>query len=142
MIVLDTDVLTFIQHAGPDELDRLDRTLVRLMAEGPAAVTIVSFEEQTRGRLAGISKARTPSDIARAYDRLHAVLDDFAHRTVLDLTPSAADLYADLRKTYRRHGAADLKIAAITIAHGALLLSGNARDFAGIARLRFEPFRP
>ena len=73
---------------------------------------------------------------------MHAVLDDFAHRTVLDLTSSAADLYADLRKTYRRHGAADLKIAAITMAHGALLLSGNARDFVDIAGLRFEPFRP
>ena len=51
--------------------------------------------------------------------------------TTLHAPPSAAR-----DRLVRRLAMAD------AIAHDALLLGGNARDFAAVAALRFEPFRP
>ena len=140
MIVLDTDVLSIIQRGRGPDFDRLGQQLAGHRDEDPA-VTIVSFEEQARGWLAQVARARQPADLVLAYARFRAFLRESARWPVLDLTPRAADMYADLRRTYRRHGSADLRIAAIVMAHDALLISGNARDFAAIAGLRFEAFR-
>lgn len=61
---------------------------------------------------------------------------------VLDFDGAAAAHFQALRAAYRRANTMDLKIAAVALAHGAVLLSGNARDFAAVAGLRFEPFWP
>jgi tRNA(fMet)-specific endonuclease VapC len=102
------------------------------------AVTIVTFEEQMRGWLAFIAKAKTPEQQVAAYARLHTLLRDYQRFPVLDFDHPAAQLLASLRRRYRRHGAADLKIAAIAIAAGAKLLSRNVRHFEHIERLTVE----
>lgn len=139
MIVLDTDVLSILQRGAGADFNRLVRQLTAHADEEPA-LTIISFEEQTRGWLAQLAKAKLPVDQVEPYRRFHRLLEDYSRWTVLDFSPVAADRYAILRRAYRRHGAADLKIAAITMTHDALLLSGNARDFNGLTGLRFEPF--
>jgi predicted nucleic acid-binding protein len=62
----------------------------------------------------------------------------------IDLTiskNSIDDVYSrhrTLRKAYPRLGSSDLKIAAISIAHDATLLTRNTRDFSQIQNLRME----
>jgi hypothetical protein len=59
-------------------------------ADEEAAVTIVSFEEQTRGWLAQLAKSKRPDHQVAPYLRFHRLLDDFARWRVLDFTPDAA----------------------------------------------------
>lgn len=57
MYILDTDHLSLIQRNGGDG----KRILARLAAvkDPEVAVTIITYEEQVRGRLNFLSKART-----------------------------------------------------------------------------------
>jgi tRNA(fMet)-specific endonuclease VapC len=47
-------------------------------------------------------------------------------------------LFKDFRKSGVRIGTMDLKTASIAIAHDALLLTANRRDFEKIPGLKFE----
>ena len=142
MIVLDTDVLTlldFSQSQGAKLL--LARLKVAADAGESSALTIVSFEEQARGWLSYINSRKRAADQVDAYLRLQRMLERYGQFTVLPFNALAADAFVTLRQSNRRVNAMDLKIAATAIAHDALLLSGNARDFADLPGLRFEHFR-
>ena len=58
MVVLDTDVLSLLQRRQGAPDTRLAARIASTDEE--IYVTIVSFEEQTRGWLASAAKARTP----------------------------------------------------------------------------------
>ncbi len=70
-IILDTDILTLIQRGRGEEYTHL---IERIKAVGDTAVcvTIVTFEEQLRGWLAWIRRARE----LLAYQKLQEMLDD------------------------------------------------------------------
>jgi tRNA(fMet)-specific endonuclease VapC len=65
-------------------------------------------------------------------------LDYFAQVNVLDFDLQAAAEYARLRGKYRRLGRNDLRIAAITLVIGAILVTRNMRDFSQIESLQLE----
>ena len=136
MIILDTDLLTIIQRAESQEyenlVDRLDA------ANDEVAVCIVSFEEQMRGWLAFIARASTSDDQIKGYARLHGLLEDYANRPILDFDHTAVIEYQRLKNSKVRVGTMDLKIAAIALAHNALLLSRNITDFRRVPGLRVD----
>ena len=134
MLVLDSDLMSILLRGPVGERSRLMEYL--RMAEGePVAVTIITFEEQMRGWLAVIAKAKTPPRQVAAYARLHAFLADYQQLPVLDFDIATAERFAELRRRFRRHGAADLKIAALLLETGGKLLSRNVRDFRDIPGL-------
>ncbi len=137
MLVLDTDVITLVQHPDGVEYARL---LARLDGIDQATVfaTIISFEEQCRGWLAQIAKTKTPERQIVAYGRLSDLLIDFCDRNVLKFDQPAAVKYQELVKAKLRIGTMDLKIAAIALAHDATLLSRNLADFRKVPGLRVE----
>lgn len=132
---LDTDHLTELGYGtGPGK-----RLLVRLENSSAAvAITIVSAEEQMRGWLARISKARTIDDQMHAYAAFGERLDFLAGFTHLPWDREAAALFTRLRKSGVRIGTMDLRIACIVMEHDAVLLTRNARDFEKVPGLRFE----
>ena len=136
MIILDTDVLSIVQRADGQEYDRLVRRLDA--AEDEVAVSIVTFEEQMRGWLAFIARATSATGQIRGYGYLHALLDDFATRPVLDFDQRCATEFERLIRAKVRIGTMDLKIAAVSIAQDALLLSKNLRDFRKVPGLRVD----
>lgn len=135
VLILDTDLLTIVQrrtgNAAELLLERLDSS-----SDPDVHVTIVSFEEQMRGWLAFISNARSAEAQVNGYHRLHALLDDFNDRPVLDFDGAAAAIFLSLRKQKVRVGTMDLRVAAITLAHGATLLSRNLADFRRVPGLK------
>ena len=142
MILLDTDLITILHGPASPAQDRLVQRLRAADAAGEdVVVSIVSFEEQMRGWMSVISRSRDAAVQVPAYERLHRLLDRYHEIGVLDFDARAAAPFQSLRDSYRRANTMDLKIAAIAITHDALLLSGNARDFASIAEVRFEAFR-
>jgi tRNA(fMet)-specific endonuclease VapC len=137
MILLDTDHLTHVQRGSGREYERLALRL-NAAAPEPVGVTIVSFEEQMRGWLAFVARARTLERKVEAFARLRALLEDFQTRPVLDFDSRAVRICKDLSKLKTRIGAMDLQIAAIALANDALLLSRNLRDFGRVPGLRVE----
>lgn len=102
------------------------------------AVTAISLEEQLRGWLAEIAARPDFARQVGAYRRLVDLVRFFGAWEIVAFDDAAAAKCAALRKARVRIGTMDLKIAAIAIAHDALLLTANARDFAMVKGLRFE----
>lgn len=69
MYILDTAHLSLLEHRGSFNRQLLLKRLAIVAPDGVAA-TIISFEEQMRGRLAFLAKSRTIDRQIEAYDRL------------------------------------------------------------------------
>lgn len=135
MLVLDTNHLTELGY----ETKRGAVLSSRLGKSGLAAVTtIVCVEEQLRGWLARIARIRDVSGQIEAYAELAGRVDFLAAFTLLPWDKEAVHLFKRLRKQGLRIGSMDLKIACITIAHDATLLTRNTVDFAQVPGLRIE----
>jgi tRNA(fMet)-specific endonuclease VapC len=136
MVILDTDHLTLFFQGGIAG-SRIKRRQDALRA-GDIATAIVSYEEQTRGRLAFISKSRTMAMTIESYRHLHNHLRCFLRMPVADFTEAATVEFQRLRKLGLRIGTMDLPIAAVAISLSAVVLTRNTRDFDKVPGLRIE----
>ena len=136
MLVLDTDHVSEFQR-GTSELstqlkERLDNS------DEIIATSIVTLEEQTRGWLARIHHEPSLQKQIELYAQLQLLFDFFANWVILEWNDDAVVIFEGLRKSKIRIGTMDLKIASITLANDATLLSRNLRDFQRISDLRVE----
>lgn len=135
MLVLDTDHLSELEVRSVAGL----RLLTKLEKSGEdAVITAVSCEEQLRGWLAEIKRHSRPRQQISAYGRLIRTVESHARWTILSLDAESAGIFESLEKQRVRIGSNDLKIASITLAHEALLLTRNTKDFSKVPGLRFE----
>ncbi|MBW4674780.1 MAG: type II toxin-antitoxin system VapC family toxin [Desmonostoc geniculatum HA4340-LM1] len=136
MYILDTDHLSLIQRNGQEG----KRILTKLAAveESEIAVTAITYEEQVRGRLSVISRAKTPDEQVLAYRGLQQLATDYRSIVIVPFSSRAALEHQRLRKAYPRLGNMDLKIAAISLTSNAILLTRNLSDFGQIIELRTE----
>ena len=135
MLVLDTDHLSELEvrsSAGLRLLERLDK------AGDDAFITAVTCEEQLRGWLAEINRHTKPRGQVTAYARLIRTIESLARWPVLPLDEESAVMFEALQRKRIRVGSNDLKIASITLAHEATLLTRNSVDFGKIPGLTFE----
>ena len=91
-----------------------------------------------RGWLAEINRHVRPRSQIVAYSRLIRTIESHARWTILPLDEDSSDIWESLRKSGVRIASNDLKIAAMTMAHDAILLTRNAVDFAKVPGLKFE----
>jgi tRNA(fMet)-specific endonuclease VapC len=129
--------MSFLQRADSAQGARLRERLQRLAPEH-RGTTIIRFEEQMRGWIAYLSKARQMVRQIEAYQRLHQFLRNYAQMLILDFTELAAVEFQRLARGRQRIGTMDLKIAAIALAHDATPLTRNLRDFRKIEGLKAE----
>jgi predicted nucleic acid-binding protein len=120
---LDTDFLVYaVSTAGPE------RRRLRALAESDAEIQMsaVAWYEFARG-------PRTPEQLAVA----RSFLGDEGIRAFSEgIAAEAAEAFRRLGSPRRR--AADVAIGVTAALYEAVLLTRNARDFAGIADLRVE----
>lgn len=137
MVVLDTDHITFLERARGAEFERLSG---RLETSGQTAVatTIVTYEEQTRGWLSFVAKARTVAKLVEAYGFLLRHLNVYRPIQVLPFDEAAAVQYQNLSRSRVAVGVMDLRIAAIVLVNDATLLTRNLRDFRKVPGLKVE----
>ena len=132
--VLDTDHLSLFQRASLALLPH-----VQAAPATPIAISVVSVEEMLQGRLAQVvRRAATGEDRVRGYVWLDKTLTFFRAFRVLPFDAQAERRYADLAARRLRIGAQELKIAAIALSQGAVLVTRNRRDFGRIAELALE----
>lgn len=136
MYIFDTDHLSFIQRNGQEG----KRILTKLAAieESEVAVTVITYEEQVRGRLSVLSRTKTLDEQVFAYQGLQQLAADYQLIVILPFCRTAALEHQRLRKAHPRIGNMDLKIAAIALTNNAILLTRNESDFGQITELQTE----
>jgi tRNA(fMet)-specific endonuclease VapC len=127
VIVLDTDVISHLMRRPP-------AGLVRRLADVPTseqATTTISLGELAYGAL----KVGRPEFYDRALDLLEGV-------SVFPFDEAAVPHYARVRVALEQAGTRladpDLRIAAIALANGVTLITGNLRYFSRVAGLSAE----
>lgn len=131
--VLDTDTVTH-QQLGQRfviaKLQRVDRSTV--------ATTVITMYEQLRGRLAAINRRQSDVQLQLALRHLQATQQYFCGARILSFDQRTIQLQQSLLAQKIRIGAQDLQIAAIVLAHNAILVTANQRHFAQVPGLRLE----
>jgi tRNA(fMet)-specific endonuclease VapC len=138
VILLDTDHVTLLKYHSSERGQRLAQRLDELPPDEIAAVTVITIEEQMRGWLAAVAKERSSKRQVGPYRELAELFDFFAEFPIVHFDDAASDRFEALRRRRIRLGTMDLKIAAIALVHGALLLSANRGDFEKVPGLRVE----
>ncbi len=131
--ILDTDHLSLLQRGHSIVRKRLNTTRAEQIA-----ITIISAEEQIRGRLKIIRQAKSSSELVLPYQRLRDLLEDFSTINLLDFTSDASIIYDELVRQKIRIGTQDLRIAAIALAAKGIMVTRNRRDFEKVPMLQLE----
>jgi tRNA(fMet)-specific endonuclease VapC len=128
MVILDTDHMSVLERREQPGLGALLRRLAEL-PPSEVVTTVISYEEQIRGWMAYLARARSMAQQITAYGRLLAHLENYRRIPVLGFDEAAAMVFQRLRRSRLRIGTMDLKIAAIVLARDAALPSRNLSDF-------------
>jgi tRNA(fMet)-specific endonuclease VapC len=136
MILLDTDHLSILINRNSTGhvalVSRLENSRDSL------GVPVICVAEQCKGWLAKIHRTRDVQQQIPAYERFIKLFHFFQNWEIVSFQTVAANAFHDFRRQKVRIGSQDLKIAAIALAHNALLLSANLRDFLQVPGLRVE----
>lgn len=136
MTAIDTDVLSLMLQGDAGIIARL-----RAIPRAQRFVPIVDVEEAVRGRLDVVRQAQASKGkltLMEAYERLEVTLIDVRRFQILPYTSTADALFKAWRAAKIRIGTQDLRIAAIAFAHGAKLVTRNARDYTQVPDLNLE----
>ena len=135
MIVLDTDTLTFFFRNHLRVVERMQTTTEEV------TITIVSRIEILQGRFDSLMKAADGIALQRGQQRLDEAEQHLAKiPIILPIDAAAAAEFDRLReiKKLKKIGRGDILIAAITLAHRAILVTRNVKDFRQVPGLRAE----
>ncbi len=133
LFVLDTDILTLYYH--------VDATVVRHVDVRPPielSISVMTIDEQLTGWYTATRQARRPDQMARAYVRLGESVVRLARWPILPYTVSAIARVAQLKVLRFNVRHIDLRIAAIALEHGAVVVTRNLGDFGRIPGLSVE----
>ncbi len=133
MYILDTDHISLFQRNHPHLTPRILATPALTLT-----TTIITVEEQLRGRLDRVRQAKTDVAITRAYQNLWVTVQFFQTITIIGFDKAALNIFKNLRTQKIRIGTQDMRIAAIILSQNATLLTRNQRDFEKIPSLEFE----
>ena len=131
--VLDTDHVSLFQHRNPLIVQRVNSVKFEEIA-----ITIITAEEQLRGRLNVIRNASLSDKLVLAYANFQANLEFFKTANLLQFSEAAGNIYTELVKQKIRVGTQDLRIAAITLSVNGILVTRNFKDFEKVPNLRLE----
>jgi tRNA(fMet)-specific endonuclease VapC len=131
--VLDTDHVS-LHFRGHSQLGEK----LALIPPDEIAITTITAEEQLRGRLAQIKNSPTSDALAIAHRRFRQAISDLAKLNILEFDSAAITIFEDLKRQRPRVGSQDLRIAAVTISNGAIVVTRNRGDFGQIPGLQIE----
>ena len=137
MIVLDTDIVTLLSYG---KNATLQSQIESVPDDEVLAIAIITRMEILQGRRDSILKAANGTEMQRAAERFQAaeeMLNAFA--VLLPDEASCGNFEALLKQKRRRKmRRADMVIASIAMAHDALLVTRNTKDYQGVSGLRVE----
>jgi tRNA(fMet)-specific endonuclease VapC len=131
--VLDTDTLTFF-----DEGHSLVCQRVTAHPHQEIAITVMNVEEELSGWYTLLRQAKTADELAHAYGKLGKSIPILARWQILPYTVQAIARYEQLTTMKLNVAKMDLRIAAITLENGGILVTRNLRDFRRVPGLLVE----
>ena len=131
--ILDTDILSLLERGHP-------RVRQQCAARPPAdlAITVITVEESLSGWYTALRNARTPDDLALAYQSLADTVHSLSRFAILPFTTAAIARFQLLLSSRLNVRKMDLRIAAIVLEHGGTLVTRNTRDFSRVPGLTLE----
>lgn len=130
MIVLDTDTISYFLKGIPSVVERFKNTATDVMY-----TTIINRSELLYGAYySGENKQRL--------DKINGFLQCIP---ILPFNTQSSTIFAENKASLRRAGLTvadfDLLIASIVLAHDALLITNNHKDFSKIKGIRLENWK-
>ncbi len=127
MIVLDSDIFTLLTYGNAKVREHYDA----VPGDEELAVTVVTRMEVLRGRTDNLLKAADEQQLLQAAKRLRETEEALGDFLVVGVDRAAAAHFTSLRrqKKLNKLRRADMLIACIVLAHNALLVSRNTKDF-------------
>ncbi|MFM5891285.1 MAG: type II toxin-antitoxin system VapC family toxin [Dolichospermum sp.] len=131
--ILDTDHVSLFQHRNPFIVQRVNSVKFEEIA-----ITIITAEEQLRGRFNVIKNVSSSDKLVLAYANFQANLEFLKSINLLEFSETASNIYTELVKQKIRVGTQDLRIAAITLSFKGILVTRNWKDFEKVPNFRLE----
>jgi tRNA(fMet)-specific endonuclease VapC len=132
--ILDTDHISLWQRNNPQIVNKIATIgIVNI------STTIITVEEQFRGRLDMIRRADSALLRISAYERMRETLLFFRQiPQVFAWSPEAEINHLELKRQRVNIGSQDLRIASIVLAAGGTLVTRNRRDFNKVPGLQID----
>ena len=130
LFIMDTDTLSLLQRTHPVVQQHFDAHRT-----DDIAITVITVEEQLAGWFTVLRRARQRDDLIRVYDQFAACIRSYVGLQLLSFPGPAIDRYDQLKAVRLNVGKNDLKIAAITLEFGGVLVTRNVRDFQRVPHL-------
>ena len=130
LFILDTDTLTLLNWNDPAVLQHC---VVHIHDE--IATSIISVEEQLSGWYRSLRQVKNTSQLAPIYERMTESVRALRLLSIYSFTTDAVRRYDQLHAQKLGVKKLDLRIAAITLAHQAVLVTRNRRDFQRVPGL-------
>jgi tRNA(fMet)-specific endonuclease VapC len=131
--ILDTDHISLLQRNHSNIRKRL-----LLIDPNKIFVTVITFEEQMRGRLNQVKQAKSQESLISAYHALRETIEDYKRLNLLDFDKDAYSCHMNLLRQKIRIGSQDLRIAAIALSVDGILVTRNQKDFEKVPNLKIE----
>ena len=131
--ILDTDHVSLLERKDTLVVDKFSRSPV-----GKTAITIITWEEQMRGRLNVIRQATSSEQRILAYTRLLSTIHFLQNFSIINFDAMADRNYMQLQAQKIRVGTQDLRIASIALSGSAVVVTRNHKDFGKVPNLMLE----
>ncbi len=140
MIVLDTDIVTLLSYGTNATLQS---RIESLPDDEVLAIAVVTRMEILQGRHDSILKAASGADMEKAaerFQRAEEMLNDYVVLYPDEASCANFDNFLKQmkKKKMKKIKRGDMVIAAIALAHDALLVTRNTKDYQGVTGLRVE----
>ena len=137
LYVVDTDVFTLMQRQAQWVVPRLFQRL-STVSRNDVCTTIITFQEQAKGWLAAVNRVQAEARLLDAYESMNNMRDALCRMKVLPFDAAAKKEVDELVRQRSRVGTMDMRIAAITLANQATLVTRNTQDYERIPGLNVE----
>jgi tRNA(fMet)-specific endonuclease VapC len=133
LYALDTDTLSLYYEGNSVVRGHIDAHPTNELA-----ITVLTVDEQLTGWYTLTRHAHRPEQVARAYDHLAQTVVRLARWRILPYTEQAVARVAQLKALRLNVRVMDLRIAAVALEHGAIVVTRNLRDFRRVPGLTVD----
>mgnify|MGYP001576639982 CR=1 FL=1 len=134
LYILDTDTVSLHQRGNA----KIDYNILMHLIHNDVAATVITFQEQWNGWLAQLRRVKSSDLAAEVYRQMTALIPYFGMFRLVTFDKPAMDQFDALKKLKLGVGSMDLRIAAIALEHGAIVVTRNKVDFQRVPNLTIE----
>ena len=134
LYILDSDIIRLLRDRHP----QVESRVLAISAPDQIATTVINVHEGVMGWHTYLMKAKTPKEVERGYQEFARTVSGFAGLPILVYSQGAISRCDGLVKLKLGVKKNDLRIAAIALEAGGIVVTRNLRDFQRVPGLVCE----